>query len=357
MASNYGLSKAKTAKKDEFYTTYDDIQQEINHYVDKFAGKTVLCNCNDSIESNFCSFFLRNFNYLKLKRLICISYGPAPIFGHQSSVFELCGFCKGYVLDVLNVPMSNGRGVSESDVGRILSNEKNYHMLSGDGDFRSEECIAYLYCADIVVTNPPFSLFREFVAQLVRHNKSFLIIGNVNAITYREIFPLVKDNRIWLGASIHSGDRRFYVPNDYSLDAAGCGVEENGRKYICVKGVRWFTNLDYARRHEELVLYRKYYGYENEYPRYDNYNAINVDKTVEIPCDYYLTMGVPITFLDKHSPEQFEIIGATESEGKGFSAGLWDDKSGTAQPMVSGERKYKRLFVKRRMTGFKTGEE
>ncbi|WP_420895590.1 adenine-specific methyltransferase EcoRI family protein, partial [Veillonella magna] len=312
-AKNKGLAKAKDAKKDEFYTTYDDIQVEINHYESKFEGKTVFCNCDDPFESNFCKFFLRNFNYLKLKRLICTSYSTSPVVAKQMSLFDLDDEPvvkgNGYVIDITSVPMANGRGVSDEDIDRLLKSPKRgVKRLQGDGDFRSEECIQYLKKADIVVTNPPFSLFREFVSQLIEYKKEFLIIGNVNAITYKEIFPLIKNNQLWLGASIHSGDRKFYVPDDYSLQAAGCGIDDTGRKFIRVKGVRWFTNLDYAIRHEKLDLYKKYYGNEAEYPKYDNYDAINVNKTAEIPCDYFEDIGVPITYLDKHNPEQFEIV-------------------------------------------------
>ena len=216
-------------------------------------------------------------------------------------------------MDISEVPMANGRGVSDSDIDSLLkSKNSGVKKLKGDGDFRSVECIEYMKQADVVITNPPFSLFREYVAQLIEYEKNFLIIGNVNAITYKEIFPLIKDNKMWLGASIHSGDRKFYVPDDYPLKASGCGEDENGRKFIRVKGVRWFTNLDYTKRHEELVLYKKYYGNEEEYPKYDNYDAINVDKTADIPCDYFEYMAVPITYTDKYNPDQFEIINAND---------------------------------------------
>ena len=324
MAKNENLHKAKDAKKDEFYTQYEDIQNELNHYEQHFNGKTVLCNCDDPFESNFCKFFLRNFNYLGLRRLICTSYDTSPVVGKQLSLFddenEPVVRGHGYVMDIKEVPMANGRGVSDEDIDALLkAKRRGVKKLKGDGDFRSEECIEYLKEADIVVTNPPFSLFREYVAQLMTYNKSFLIIGNVNAITYKEIFPLIKDTKLWLGASIHSGDRKFYVPDDYPLHAAGCGIDKNGRKYIRVKGVRWFTNLDYAIRHEELVLYKKYYGNEEEYPHYANYDAINVNKVADIPCDYFEEIGVPITYLDKHNPEQFEIIGASRWMGKPMS--------------------------------------
>ena len=324
MAKNENLHRAKDAKKDEFYTQYEDIQNELNHYEQHFKGKTVLCNCDDPFESNFCKFFLRNFNYLGLKRLICTSYSTSPVVGQQLSLFddenEPLVQGNGYVMDIKEVPMANGRGVSDDDIDALLrSKKRGVKKLKGDGDFRSEECIEYLKEADIVVTNPPFSLFRDYVAQLVAYRKKFLIIGNINAITYKEIFPLIKDNELWLGASIHSGDRKFYVPDDYPLHAAGCGVDENGRKYIRVKGVRWFTNLDYEIRHEKLVLYKRYYGNEDEYPHYANYDAINVDKVADIPCDYFEEMGVPITYVDKHNPEQFEIIGASRWMGKPMS--------------------------------------
>ena len=312
MSKNTGLFKAKDAKKDEFYTTYEDIQAELNHYEKHFKDKTVLCNCDDPYESNFCKYFLKNFNYLGLKRLICTSYATSPIAAQQISFFDDVNSPQeikyGYVMDIREVPMANGRGVSDADIHNLLtSGKRGVRRLLNNGDFRSEECIKYLKQADIVVTNPPFSLFREYVAQLIEYKKSFLIIGNVNAITYKEIFPLIKDNKLWLGASIHSGDRKFYVPQSYSLEAAGCGIDSDGRKYIRVKGVRWFTNLDYAMRHEELVLYKKYYGNEEAYPKYDNYDAINVDRTSDIPCDYFKDIGVPITYLDKHNPETFEI--------------------------------------------------
>ncbi len=324
MAKNENLHKAKDAKKDEFYTQYEDIQNELNHYEQHFKGKTVLCNCDDPFESNFCKFFLRNFNYLGLKRLICTSYGTSPVIGQQLSLFddenEPVSRGNGYVMDISDVPMANGRGVSDEDIDMLLcSKKRGVKKLKGDGDFRSEECIEYLKQADIVVTNPPFSLFREYVAQLVAYDKKFLIIGNINAITYKEIFPLIKDNNLWLGASIHSGDRKFYVPDDYPLHAAGCGIDRNGRKFIRVKGVRWFTNLDYAIRHEKLQLFKRYYGNEEEYPHYANYDAINVNKVADIPCDYFEEIGVPITYLDKHNPDQFEITGASRWLGKSMS--------------------------------------
>lgn len=310
MSQHKGLIKANKAKKDEFYTDYDVIQSELNYYEDKFAGKTVLCNCDDPFESNFAKFFLRNFNYLKLKRLVCTSYAGSPMTGTQLSLFdnynEPVSSQHGYVLDITNVPMSNGRGVSDADITTLLHQKGIVKQLKGNGDYASDECLKYLDESDIVVTNPPFSKFRPYLATLIKHNKKFLIIGNVNAITYKEVFPLIKNNQIWLGASIHSGDREFRVPDDYPLKATGSRIDKNGAKYIRVKGVRWFTNLDYKQRHEDLILYKHYLP--NEYPKYDNYNGINVDKTADIPMDFNGAMGVPITFLDKYSPEQFKLI-------------------------------------------------
>ena len=307
MSQHKGLIKANKAKKDEFYTNFDVIQSELNFYEKKFDGKTVLCNCDDPFESNFAKFFLRNFNYLKLKRLICTSYVGSPVAGTQLSLFDNYDIEQhGYVLDTTQVPMKNGRGVTDDDISALLHKKGIVKQLKGNGDYASDECLKYLDESDIVVTNPPFSKFRPYLATLIKHNKKFLIIGNVNAITYKEVFPLIKNNQIWLGASIHSGDREFRVPDDYPLKATGSRIDKNGVKYIRVKGVRWFTNLDYKQRHEDLILYKHYLP--NEYPKYDNYNGINVDKTADIPMDFNGAMGVPITFLDKYSPEQFKLI-------------------------------------------------
>ena len=355
MAKNSDLHNAKNKKNDEFYTQYEDIQKELNNYEKHFEGKTVLCNADDPFESNFCKFFLRNFNYLGLKRLICTSYNSSPVAGTQISLFDIIegktAEGHGYVLDVSKVPMANGRGVSDADIDKLLRSKKYVKELKGNGDFRSDECIEYLKQADIVVTNPPFSLFREYVAQLVQYDKKFLIIGNVNAITYKETFPLIRDNQLWLGASIHSGDRKFYVPDNYPLEAAGCGIDEDGRRFIRVKGVRWFTNLDYPQRHEELILYKTYTP--EEYPICDNYESINVNKVSDIPIDYDGVMGVPITFLDKYNPEQFEIVGmaAGNSRATGFYYNVpytphKDDRGGCF--VVNGERQYARILIQRK---------
>lgn len=234
-------------------------------------------------------------------------------FGTQLSLFDVKGIDirnkRAYKIEITEVTDENKDGaVDLGDVEYLVKNKKNtLTLLKEDGDFRSKECIKLLKESDIIVTNPPFSLFREYVAQLIEFKKYFIIIGNVNAITYREFFPLIRENKVWMGASIHSGDREFRVPDNYPLNAAGYRVDENGNKYIRVKGVRWWTNLDYKERHESLILYKKYN--ENDYKKYNNYDAINIDKTTDIPQDYKGLMGVPITFLDKYSPEQFKIIG------------------------------------------------
>ena len=314
MSSNSELSRANKNKNDEFYTSLSDIEKEVKYYKDYFKDKIVFCNCDDPFESNFFKYFAMNFNFLGLKKLICTCYADSPVVGEQLSLFDIKSLeIKGkanqpYKIEITEVDDANGDGaVDMSDVEYLLKNKKNtLSLLKGDGDFRSKECIDLLKQSDIVVTNPPFSLFREYVSQLMEYKKDFLIIGNVNAITYKEFFPLLRDNQVWMGASIHSGDREFRVPNSYPLEASGCRIDEKGIKYIRVKGVRWFTNLDYKQRHEDLVLYKKYN--EDEYPKYDNYNAINVDKTTDIPCDYNKYMGVPITFMDKYNPDQFSMI-------------------------------------------------
>lgn len=310
--ANKNLSIAQTAKKDEFYTQLSDIERELQHYWQHFRGKTVLCNCDDPYESNFFKYFALRFNQLGLKKLICTCYDGSPVQGNEL-MLDFGDFSDepkkiAYKVEITEVRDMNGDGaVDLSDVQYLLKNDKNViSTLKQHGDFRSQECIELLKEADIVVTNPPFSLFREYLAQLIEYDKKFLIIGNVNAITYKEVFPLIRDNRLWLGPSITSGDRKFNVPDSYPLNAAGCGIDEDGKKFIRVKGVRWFTNLDHNKRHEELDLVCKYTP--EEYPHYDNYDAINVDKTSDIPFDWNDIMGVPITFLDKYCPEQFEII-------------------------------------------------
>lgn len=315
----------------------------MRHYRAHFEGKTVLCNCDDPRVSNFFHFFAYGFEHLGLKRLIttCYKNRNPDLFSRNDD--EQAVFLE-YTGD------KNGNRVPDPE-------EIGIRPLKGDGDFRSAECIALLKQADIVVTNPPFSLFREYIGQLVAQDKKFLIIGNINAVTYKEVFPLIRDNRVWLGPSIRSGDRAFGVPDDYPLEAAGCGIDAEGRKFIKVKGVRWFTNLDFAERHEDLILHRRYRP--EDYPRYANYDAIEVGKTADIPVDYDGAMGVPITFLDKYNPAQFEILGITDRDNNsGLKTKVYskddDPKYGDLNRrgaiLVDGQLKstYARVFIRRK---------
>ena len=329
--TNLNLRKASTAKKDEFYTQLSDIEKELKHYKNHFKGKVVLCNCDDPRVSNFFHFFSYNFEKFGLKKLIATCYKS-----QDSDLFSQNNSERAIYLEYTGD--KNGNNVPDAE-------EIGIKHLQGDGDFRSKECIELLKQADIVVTNPPFSLFREYVAQLVEYDKKFVIIGNLNALTYRDIFKLVKENKLWFGHSIHSGDREFRVPQDYPLNAAGSRVDEEGNKYIRVKGVRWFTNLDYTERHEDLLLYKTYSP--EEYPTYDNYDAINVDVTKEIPMDYRGVMGVPITYIDKYNPDQFEILGMASSAGYNpdiVGIPFIGDKD--ARPLINGKNTYARVFIK-----------
>ena len=323
--ANTNLANAKTAKNDEFYTQYADIQKEINAYLDYdpdvFRGKTVLLPCDDPEWSNFTKFFAQNFELLGLKKLISTSYAPESKkykMPYQPTLFET-------QQPYFNPDKSKTNGkifVLTRDVtgdNRIDINDLQWQYLEGDGDFRSKEIKKLRDEADIIITNPPFSLFREFVVWLIESKKQFAIIGNVNSISYKEVFPLIKDNKMWMGVSIHSGDREFGVPDTYPLEASGWRIDEKGNKFIRVKGVRWFTNIDHGRRHEPMQLMTMAENFKHskhkeikglkDYVHYENYDAIDIPFTDAIPSDYNGVMGVPITFLDKYCPEQFEIIG------------------------------------------------
>lgn len=350
-SGNRALSKAKSAKQDEFYTQLSDIENELRHYRDQLRGKVVLCNCDDPYESNFFRYFALNFNALGLKKLIATCYDGSSIAGGRLPLFEIEGLkpdCKQpYAVEITNVPDVNGDGAIDlSDVELLLKSDGNVsHTLKGDGeygagDFRSAECVEFLKQADVVVTNPPFSLFREFLSLLVEHNKDFIVVGNMNAVTYKGIFTLIRDGKLWYGPSINSGDREFEVPDDYPLEAANFRVDNVGRKFIRVKGVRWYTNLDHARRHEFLPLFKKFSP--DEYPKYDNYDAIDVRKYSEIPCDYQGVIGVPITFLDHFNPDQFDILGCNRD--------IDQDPSGYfgRGTMLNGRETFKRIFIVRK---------
>jgi len=363
--ANNSLSDAKAAKNDEFYTQYADIQKEANAYLDYdkdvFRDKTILLPCDDPEWSNFTRFFAQNFERFGLKKLISTSYSPNARndkygIGTQLTLFEESA-------PQYDETKHNEKGkifiLEREDVtgdGRIDYDDLKWDYLQGDGDFRSLEVKKLRDEADVIVTNPPFSLFREFITWIVEADKKFLIIGNMNAITYKEVFPLIRDNKVWYGPSISSGDREFGIPDTSPLQASGWRIDNDGKRYIRVKGVRWFTNLEHGRRHQPLSLmtmadnlkfsrHKEIRGGEC-YQEYDNYRAIEVPYTDAIPSDYDGVMGVPISFLDKYCPEQFEIIGATESEGKGFSNGIWKSESAVSQPIIGGGKIYKRLFIR-----------
>jgi hypothetical protein len=329
--ANKNLSSAKRAKNDEFYTQYEDINKEVQAYLEYdpnvFRGKTVYCNCDDPYTSNFFKFFALGFNHLGLKRLIAASYDPSPIAGTQLPFEEIAGMQgsdkKAYVFDTTTMPDLNKDGaVSLDDTELLMKTVKEVvHPLKGNGDFRSSECIELLKQADIVVTNPPFSLFREYIAQLVEHGKQFLIIGNMNAITYKEVFPLIKGNKVWLG--VDSGAKNYIVPPGLETERGNIEKATDGTCFAKMGNTCWFTNLEHGRRHEELRLMTLAENLECSrheeirgkaaYDKYDNYDAIEVPYTDAIPSDYEGVMGVPISFLDKYCPEQFEIVGITKT--------------------------------------------
>lgn len=320
LMGNRNLNKAKLEKKDEFYTRLEDIDKELSHYKDQLENKVIYCNCdyvsdtNKDKSSNFWNYFVDNFHDLKLRKVIA----TYKTWDKYSYVYTY-----------------NGEKVTKE-------------MLKGEGDFRSNECINYLKCADIVITNPPFSLFREYVAQLIEYDKSFLIIGNNNAVSYKDIFPLIMENRLWLG---HNANKtmEFRLSKNYEKWKR---VDEDGRKFGTCLSISWFTNLNLAKKHEEIYLHRNYYGNEETYPKYDNYNAIEVSKVKDIPKDYEGVMGVPITFLTKYNPQQFEILG---SQRWSKSKELLEVYTGQCIPpendkktLINGKETYDRLFIRNR---------
>lgn len=335
--ANKNLNAAKTAKKDEFYTQLTDIERELQHYWPHFRDKVVLCNCDDPYESNFFKYFALRFNQLGLKKLICTCYNGSPVQGNELMIDFGDGFGEpkkiAYKVEITEVKDLNGDGaVDLSDVRYLLQNDKNVLSILKTGDFRDPECIELLKQADIVVTNPPFSLFREYIGQLMEYDKKFLIIGNQNNVTYKEVFPLIMHNKVWLGYK--SGDMAFRVPDDYEARETRYWEDESGQKWRSLGNICWFTNLDHNKRHEELDLVCRYS--EEEFPKYDNYDAIEVNRVDNIPFDYDGVMGVPITFLDKYNPEQFEILGATEN----------DASEAIIKLRVSGHYKYDRPYIK-----------
>ena len=329
MNNNRNLNQAKKNKKDEFYTQLTDIEKELQYYTEDLRNKTIYCNCDDYRFSNFVKYFKDNFHTLKLARLIASN-------------------------------KDNGTGAYQYDYN---GTEEKITALQGDGDFRSDECIGFLKEADVVVTNPPFSLFREYVKQLMEYNKKFLIIGNMNAITFKEIFPLIKDNRLWEGVSLSGTKCQFDIPEEY--DGKNVFIDEFGKRKAKINNAIWFTNIEHKLRNTPLDLYKKYAGHENEYPKYDNYDAINVDKTSDIPMDYDGVMGVPITFLYKYCPNQFEIVAFRKGEdGKDLvftrereSSTVLSYPCSTSIPgmiknsegKINGKSPYARILIKRKI--------
>lgn len=344
------MDKAKKNKADEFYTQMVDIEKELRHYQEQFQGKVVLCNCDDPFESNFFKYFAMNFNFLGLKKLIAISYSDSPIAGEQLSLFDvsnLHGKCsnskQAYKIIITEVSDENSDGaVDLADVEYLLKNGNNtLTLLNGDGDFRSDECIDLLKEADIVVTNPPFSLFRVYVNQLIAYKKKFLIIGNKNAITYKDIFKLLAADKLRTGYRNINSDMWFIVPEQYKFEKM-----ENGRRLKHIMAC-WFTNLEVQKHKELLTLYKQYTPEEN--PHYDNYDAINVSEVTEIPYDFEGVMGVPITFLDKYNPEQFEIKGMAASAGYNAEiVGIPFVGKKDARPLINGKNIYARIFITKR---------
>ena len=342
-------AKYSSENTDEWYTTYETIAEEMAHYQDQFKGKVVLCNCDDPYESNFCYYFLRHFNQLRLKKLICTSYAGSKIDQIHENVqlslnlYDSDGdpvlLNQGYVMTVTKVPGKAGEEVSDETIKTVLEKKNVVRKLLGTGDFRSEECIAYLKECDICCTNPPFSLFAALFSLLVKYDKQYLLIGNQNAITYKEIFPYIKENKAWVGYRF--GDMAFRVPSDTEPRKTRFWIDESGQKWRSLGNAMWLTNLDTQRRHQELELTQHY---DPElYPKFDNFDGINVRKVTEIPMDYDGVMGVPITYLKYHNEDQFEIIGEANHGS--------DNEFDLFKPKVNGKELFKRILIKRKANG------
>jgi len=341
------LNSARSAKNDEFYTQITDIEKELWHYKEQFRDKVVFCNCDDPYESNFFKYFALNFKFWGLKKLIATCYAGSPIANTELSLFdhepvENKTTKSPHKIEIVEVDDYNGdTAVDLADVEYLLRNHKNVlTRLKGDGDFRSAECIELLKQADIVVTNPPFSLFREYVAQLMEYKKQFVIIGSMNAITYKEIFKFIQENKLWVGYGFANGNAYFKVSPGNADYAAGVYNPETGT--VKFRNVHWFTNLETKKRYEEFKLYKTYNA--KEYPKYDNYDAIEVSKLAEIPVDYDGYMGVPITFIDKHNPKQFEIVGQT---GVIDPEDICTEYKG-GRPYIDGKRLYSRILIRKK---------
>jgi hypothetical protein len=336
MNRNTNLHKAKKERDDEFYTTYETIEKEVAHYKEQFDGKTVLCNCDNPYTSNFCKYFLRNFNVLRLKRLICTSYTPSNYtFPNLFENYELKPK-RGLILDIEEMPNCDNEVLPDDFVSNFLLTSNSIRELKGNGDFRSAECIEYLSISDIVVTNPPFSLFKEIVALILKYDKKFLIIGNQNALTYKEIFPLVQNNIVWTGYQF--GEMKFMVPDDSEPRATRYWVDETGQKWRSLGNAMWLTNLDNERRHKNLNLTQKFNPIIH--PKYDNYNAIHIRSITEIPFDYSGIMAVPITIINRYNSEQFEIVGEANHGS--------DSEYDIFKPILNGKEIFKRILIRNR---------
>ncbi len=361
MAGNDNVHASRSGKADEFYTQLSLIESELKHYRKHFKDKTVLCNCDDPYESNFFKYFAMNFNTLGLKKLITTCYATSPVVGDEFSYYiqndgqfsflpcedKIQSDRKPYKVEITEVTDENGDGrIDLADVEYLMKNKKNtMSLLNGDGDFRSPECVELLKQADIVVTNPPFSLFREYIALLMNLKKDFVVIGSQNALSYREIFPLVKENKVWLG--YNSGHFWFKVPSSYEEKRTDFKIDENGQKWRRMGNICWFTTLDIEKRHENMTLFRNYVP--EQYPQYDNYNAIEVSKTADIPCDYYGVMGVPITYMSQYNPDQFIIVGQTHSGDTSPEVEiLRTDSKHRHGGRINGKEKFARILIKRK---------
>lgn len=348
MSGNSILNNAKysASNTDEWYTTYETIYEELRHYENQFVDKIVLCNCDDPFESNFCYYLLKNFNKLRIKKLICTSYagskieqikdnGPMSLEIHYSDGM-LAKPEQGYVLSVSNMPGNIGEEISDEIIRKVLQKNGIVKRLKGDGDFRSDECIKYLKECDICCTNPPFSLFATLFSLLVKYEKQYLLIGNQNAITYKEIFPHIKEDKAWVGYKF--GDMKFRVPADTEPRKTRFWIDETGQKWRSLGNAMWLTNLDIPRRHEKLTLTKKYKS--EEYPKYDDYDAINVKRVADIPMDYDGVMGVPITYLKYHNCSQFEIVGEANHGS--------DNEFDLFKPKINGKELFKRILIRRK---------
>lgn len=343
--STLNSAKYSSDNTDEWYTTYETIAEELAHYQEQFKGKVVLCNCDDPYESNFCYYFLRHFNQLQLKKLICTSYAGSKVDQIHDNVQLTLNLVdsdgipilmgQGYVLSVSKMPGKKGEEVSDDVITKVLTRKNTVKRLKGTGDFRSDECIEYLKECDICCTNPPFSLFAALFSLLVKYDKQYLLIGNQNALTYKEIFPYIKENKAWVGYRF--GDMAFRVPADTKPRKTRYWVDEKGQKWRSLGNAMWLTNLDTQRRHQELVLTQHYNS--ESYPKYDNFDGINVKKVTDIPMDYDGIMGVPITYVKYHNENQFEIVGEANHGS--------DNEFDLFKPKIGGKELFKRILIRR----------